>query len=110
MSVVALMLDETVAVGSGISNVQFGISDMDNVVFRARVAAVQNAKMVAESICNELGVQLLSPMVVRDKINRGPYQPRTFAFAEVKTADISSVSPGETEVIHTVDVSFEISK
>ncbi|HYH55300.1 MAG TPA: SIMPL domain-containing protein [Anseongella sp.] len=90
---------------NNIENVQFKVSNMEELSAQARAKAVLDARAKAENLAGALGQKVGKAYQINDMPNNGP-QPMMYRM-EAKAADSAeSIAPGEISIEAGVMVSF----
>jgi uncharacterized protein YggE len=106
------IIDEVADAGGDlirIEGVSFTVDDSSQYYGEARAEAVADATAKAQQLANLAGVQLGAPFYISEGGGYTPiYRDYGFMAAEGDGVPTTSISPGETEVVLTVQMAFTI--
>jgi uncharacterized protein YggE len=106
------IIDEVAEAGGDLIRIQgvsFAVDDSSQYYGEARAEAVADATAKAQQLAHLAGVQLGAPFYISEGGGYTPiYRDYGFMAAEGGGVPTTSVSPGETEVILTVQMAFAI--
>ena len=113
LNTVGNVIDDAAEAGGDlvqINSIQFTIDDSTKLKMQARVQAMQDAQVKAQTLATEGGVTLGKPISISESGDFYPPQPLylDFAFAEDAAAVDTPIQSGQLRISVTVNVIYEI--
>jgi uncharacterized protein YggE len=106
------VLDAAVQAGGDyirVNGIQFEVDDPSQFLADARTKAVADAKAKAAQLADLAGVKLGSPTYITESYDVPVVYPRSYAMMDsAEAAGATPVSAGETTIVATVQIVFEI--
>lgn len=103
------LLDSVVTAGANrVERISFGVANPTPLAAKAREAAMADARAKADQLAKLAGVSLGRPIILSESTSSAPPAPLGLGAAAAPAAQAVPISPGESEIRVTVQVTYSI--